>query len=136
MTLIITAMARVHSVPHHFEAMIRILRLAESGRPAQLLFNSVRWDFAYTENQPPGKLYAIHLDFCDAHGDSLAADQSLPIGIEIPARIVVRFNEMDENLHRSRIREGVRFYCHERGKRIAEGRVTRVTGLMNKRPTQ
>ena len=32
-------------------------------------------------------------------------------------------DEMRCKLHRARIREGVRFYCHEGAKRVAEGRV-------------
>ena len=128
-------MARIHKGPHDFEAMIRILRPAEGGR-LTATFNGVRWDFAYAVNQPPGKLYVVYPDFCDAHGDSRPTDQALPVGIEIPARMVLLFDEMREKLHRARIREGVRFYCHEGGRRVAEGRITKVTGLFNERPTQ
>jgi hypothetical protein len=76
----------------------------------------------------------IYPDFYDERADSLPVDQPLPIGIELPARMVVLIDEMREKLHRSRIREGVRFYCHEGAKRVAEGRVTKITGLFNERP--
>ena len=46
-------------------------------------------------------------------------------------RIVV--DEMREQLHRARIAPGVRFFCHEGSKRVAEGVVTRITVLFQKR---
>ena len=86
-------------------------------------FNGIRWDFAYAESQAVGELYMIHPDFYDARGDSLPTDQALPVGGELPARMTVVMDEMRCKLHRARIREGVRFYCHEGAKRVAEGRV-------------
>jgi translation elongation factor EF-Tu-like GTPase len=128
-------MLRIHRAPDDFEAMIRIFRPAEGGR-ATPPFNGIRWDFAYAENQPVGELDMIYPDFYDEHGESLPTNRPLPIGIEIPARVVVIFDEMREKLHRSRIRAGVRFYCHEGGKRVAQGRITKVTGLFNSRRKQ
>jgi hypothetical protein len=126
-------MARIHRIPDDFEAMIRIFSTTEGGRMSAP-FNGIRWDFAYAENQPVGELYMIYPDFYDVRGDSLPTDQPLPIGVEMPARMVVLMDEMREKLQRARIREGVRFYCHEGAKRVAEGRVTRITGLFNERP--
>ena len=47
--------------------------------------------------------------------------------------MTVVMDEMRCKLHRARIREGVRFYCHEGAKRVAEGRVVKITGLFNER---
>lgn len=126
-------MAPIHRLPDHFEAMIRIFRPAEGGytRPP---FNGIRWGFAYAENQPAGKLCVICPDFCDEQGGSLPTDRPLPIGIEKPARVVLFLDEMREKLHRSRIRAGVRFYCYEGDKRVAQGRITKVTGLLDAQP--
>jgi hypothetical protein len=126
-------MKRIHKVPDDFEAVIRIFSTLEGGRVTPP-FNGIRWDFAYADNQPANELYAIHPDFFDEHGDSLPTDKPLPVGVELPARMVVLFDEMREKLHRSRLREGIRFYCHEGPKRVAEGRVTRITGLFEGRP--
>jgi translation elongation factor EF-Tu-like GTPase len=126
-------MVRIHTILDDFEAVIRIYSTSEGGRMTPP-FNGIRWDFAYAENQPVGELYMIHPDFYDSRGDSLPTDQPLPIGVEMFARMVVIMDEMREKIHRARIREGIRFYCHEGGKRVAEGRVTRITGLFNERP--
>ena len=46
--------------------------------------------------------------------------------IEIEAQVM---DEMREHVHRARIVPGLEFYCHEGPKRVAVGRVIRVTGL-------
>ena len=128
-------MPQLFRVPDDFEAMIRIFSTAEGGGGRLTPpFNGIRWDFIYAENQAPGEAYMIYPDFLDERGDSLPTDQPLPIGVEMPARMLVLFDEMREKLHRSRIREGVRFYCVEGAKRVAEGRVTKITSLFNERP--
>jgi hypothetical protein len=89
----------------------------------------VRWDFAYAEGQPPGTLSMIWPDFFAADGRSLPTDQPLPIGVELSARMAVVMDELRAEVHRGRIAPGVRFFCHEGGQRVAEGVVTRITGL-------
>lgn len=126
-------MKRIHRVPDDFEAVIRIFNTAEGGRASPAV-NGIRWAFMYAENQPEGELYDVFPDFYDENGDSLPTDKPLPVGRELPARMVVLFDEMREKRHRARIREGVRFYCCEGPKRVAEGKVTRITGLFKERP--
>jgi hypothetical protein len=118
--------------PDDFEAVVRIYTPAESGRrlPA---FNGIRWDFAYADDPPAKELFMIHPDFIDENGDSLPTDRPLPLSVELPARMVVVVDEMRAQVHRSRLREGTGFYLHEGGKRVAEGRVTRITGLFKER---
>ena len=111
-----------------FEAIIRIFAAAEGGRNSSA-FNGVRWDFGYADDPPDSGIYAIHPDFFDEDGSSLPTDKPLPIGIELPARMIIVRNEMREKVHRSRISEGTKFYCQEGGRRVAEGKVTRITGL-------
>jgi len=120
-----------------FEALIRIYSEDEGGRHLPP-FNGIRWDFAYAD-APPGQalqLYMIWPDFYDGDGNSLSNDQRLPIGVELPARMFILVDEMRDEVHRQRLREGVRFYCHEGSKRVAEGIVTRITGLFTPRPTR
>lgn len=119
--------------PHaDFEAVVRIYSAAEGGRRTPV-FAGIRWDFAYAEGQPPDTLYMIWPDFLAAGGQSLPTDQPLPVGVELSARMTVVTDEMRAEVHRGRIAPGVRFFCHEGGRRVAEGVVARVTGLFTPR---
>ena len=111
-----------------FEAAIHSYTTAQGGRRTPA-FNGIRWDFAYAEDQSPAPLYMIWPDFFAADGRSLPTDRSLPVDVELTARMVVLLDEMRAEVHRGRIAPGVRFFCHEGSKRVAAGVVTRVTGL-------
>lgn len=113
---------------HDFEAVIRIFTRKEGGRRTPP-FNGIRWDFAYAEDGPkPPSLYMIWPDFLGPDGKSLPEDQPLPVDVERPARMKILLDEM-RAVHRERITKGARFFCHEGPQRVAEGVVTRVTGL-------
>ena len=127
-------MKRLHSVPDDFVALIRIFSTAEGGRSTPA-FNGIRWDFSYASDQTTDTLFMIYPDFYDAHEDSLAADAPLPTGVELPARMVVLADEMRETVHRDRIQVGTTFYCHEGQRRVAQGRVLRLTNLFLPRVT-
>lgn len=121
-----------------FEAEIRIFNESEGGRriPA---FNGIRWDFSYHDRLPNDDcfgLYAIHPDFFDEQGNSLAPNTPLPVGKLLSARMLIVRNEMREKVHRARLSEGTKFYCHEGGLRVAEGKVTRITGLFSTPPAR
>jgi translation elongation factor EF-Tu-like GTPase len=115
-----------------FEAVIRIYSAAEGGRRSPA-FNGIRWDFAYAEQESPETLYMVWPDFLDEAGNSLPGDVPLPVGQGLPARMTIVVDELRDRVHRSRIASGVRFFCHEGGKRVAEGVVTRITGLLETR---
>lgn len=124
---------RLHNVPDDFEARIRIFRHDEGERQSAP-FNGIRWDFAYeNDNIKETGIYMIHPDFYDENGDSLPTNQPLPVDRELNARMIVIVDEMREKIHRDRIKEGARFYCHEGARRVAEGIVTKITGLHDQR---
>jgi translation elongation factor EF-Tu-like GTPase len=119
-------------IPNDFEASIRILRFDEGGRKSPP-FNGIRWDFNYANEQPSTGLFMIKPDFIDEAGNSLAIDSPLPIDIFLNARMTVLVDEMRAQVHRSRITVGTKFHCCEGPQRVAEGRVTRITGLFENR---
>jgi len=122
-------MKRLYEDEPDFEALIRIYSHEEGGR-AQPPGNGIRWRFAYADDPVGEILYAIWPDFVDEAGNSLPSDAPLPINVELPARMTVVVRGTRADMHRGRIVEGTRFYCHEHSRRVAEGRVTRVTGLL------
>ena len=125
-------MQRLYPTADDFEATIRILTESDGGRKTPP-FNGIRWDFSYAADNSSDQLYMIWPDFYSATGDSLPTDSPLPLSVDLPARMTVLVDEMRELTHRSRISPGVEFYCHEGPKRVAVGRVTRITGLHNAR---
>jgi len=125
-------MHRLYPIADDFEATIRILTESEGGRKTSP-FNGIRWDFSYASDNSSDQLYMIWPDFYGPDGDSLPTDSPLPLGVDLPTRMTIVVDEMREQTHRSRIKPGVEFYCHEGPKRVAVGRVTRITGLPNAR---
>ncbi|MES2981214.1 MAG: hypothetical protein V4727_02785 [Verrucomicrobiota bacterium] len=120
---------RLYEVPDDFEAQIRIYTEAQGGRKTPP-FNGIRWDFAYEGDdiQKVG-IFMIWPDFYDINGDSLTKDEPLPLDQILMARMTIVVDEMRDQIHKQRVEVGTRFYCHEGGKRVAEGSVTRITGL-------
>lgn len=104
-------MNQLYLKPADFEAVIRIYSFEEGGR-ATPTFNGIRWDFGYAEPPMPNEIYMIWPDFFAENGDSLNTYDSLPIGVELPARMLILMDKMRE-FHRQNIHKGTRFYCHE-----------------------
>jgi hypothetical protein len=127
-------MKRFAGVPDDFEAVIRITPEHEGGRRVPT-FNGIRWDLGYSDDPPGSSIYMVWPDFLDEHGDSRPRDVPLPVGVELPAAMTVISAEM-RPFHRERIREGTLFYCQEGGRRVASGRVKRITNLPNERSQQ
>jgi len=125
-------MYRLYPVQDDFEATIRILTAAEGGRRSAP-FNGIRWDFSYASDDSTDQLYMIWPDFHLPAGDSFPADTPLPVGTDLAARMTVVADDMREHCHRARIKPGVEFYCHEGQRRVAVGRVIRITGLYKAR---
>jgi hypothetical protein len=116
-----------------FEAVIKILPLSKSGRETAP-FNGIRWDLCYEGDKPEDGIWMIWPDFFDNTQNSLPIDKQLPIDVELHARMVILNDEGREKIHRSKITIGKEFYCHEGYKRVAFGRITKITGLFKARP--
>ena len=128
-------MRRLYKTPDDFEASIRIFAHEEGGRNSPP-FNGIRWDFCYAEDSAIEHLWMIWPDFMDEKGDSLPTDKPLPIGVNLTARMTILVDKMRSEVHRERVAIGSTFYCHEGSKRVAFGRVTKITGLFNERPVK
>jgi hypothetical protein len=114
------------SVTDDFEAMICIVSFSEGG--LKFVSNGIRWDFRYPEDPPGSSVYMIWPDFLDECGNSRAKEDSLSTGIELLAAMTIVSPEM-RSYHRGRIYEGTLFHCYEGSRRVAFGRVTRITNL-------
>ncbi len=110
-----------------FEAVVVIFTQEQGGR-ITAPFNGIRWDFCYAEDDANSGIYMIHPDFLDTDGNSLPLDQPLPIALPLTARFRICSSKMMPK-HQTRIQVGSEFYCHEGGKRVAHGIVTRILGL-------
>nr|CAP48103.1 putative integron gene cassette protein [uncultured bacterium] len=122
-------MKRLFLVPDDFEAEIRIFRQDEGGRKTPP-FNGIRWDFSYAgDDIDEVGLHMIYPDFYDENGDSLPTDAELPIDTALNARMAVLSDELRATIHSHRAHQGVRFFCHEGRRRVAEGVIRGITGL-------
>ncbi len=110
-----------------FEAKVVIFTHEQGGRMAPP-FNGIRWDFCYAEDDAQDGIFMIHPDFVDADGQSLPMDSPMPIGTKLVARFRICNDKMVPQ-HQSRINVGTEFYCHEGGRRVASGIVTRILDL-------
>ena len=118
----------VHGLPFRddFEARLRFFTKEEGGRRSPI-FNGIRWDLTYADE--PGGLYMIPPDIVDENGDSFARETQLSVDTPLAARMFIVVDEMREQVHRSRLRVGVKFFLREGARLVAEGEVTRITGL-------
>ncbi len=126
-TEIVVLMTRIYKKfdPEDFQARIRFFPLNEGGRHPYP--NGIRSDFMYADDKV--NIYMIHPDFFDSNGDSLPIDEMLPLDVWLNARMYIIVPEMKEKTHRLKIRDEVRFYCMDGGRRIAEGIVSKIVGL-------
>lgn len=120
---------RWDKLPHDFEAVIRIYCKEEGGR-IEPPPNGILWNFAYKgDDINTVGCYMIYPNFIDDHGNSLPTDKPLPVDKKLNARMYILSEEMKNKVHSKRISVGQIFYCHEGTKPVAEGIVTKVTGL-------
>lgn len=115
-----------------FEAMIRILPEEEGGRHTRPR-NGIRWDICYAGDDPKDGIWMVWPDFLDESGESRSEEEELPVGIPLPAKMFVLVDEMRAEVHRNKATVGVRFYCHEGSKPVAEGTITKITHLFDER---
>ena len=117
-----------------FEALVTIFSEAEGGRRTPP-HNGIRWDFAYAEDDLADGIYSIWPDFYAREDSQELTKTPLPIGTPLLGRFVILNPELRITIHQLRIKPGIKFYCHEGGRRVARGVVTNVTGLHSFTPS-
>ncbi|MEX0320185.1 MAG: hypothetical protein AB3N21_19690 [Ruegeria sp.] len=115
----------LYSEPADFEAEIAILSSDQGGRNLPV-HNFIRWDFGYAEDASPKEIYMIYPKFLDKDGLPIPEGISLDGTLMARMHIVVRETT---DYHRARISVGTRFNCHEGGRVVARGIVTKLLAL-------
>ena len=108
---------------------VRYRWLPQGQRP----FQHIRCDFAYEGDGPEDSIYMIWPEFEDAAGRPLPAGRAVPE--QGTATMWILNDELRDQIHRQRIKRGVRGYFVVGTQRIAEVEVTDVLGLAPKRAT-
>lgn len=112
--------------PAGFEVRYRFLTPEEGGRRTGQLHQGYRCDWAYDDISETG-LYMIYPQFLAEDGSVFPEGRPVPVsGI---ATMWILSHEMRVQVHRQRIRPGVKGYMMEGPRRIAGAIVTRVVGL-------
>jgi hypothetical protein len=115
-----------------FEARIRILTEDEGGR-YMWTYNGIRWDFRYAFDPKKRTYWLLYPDFYDADGNSFPQGHPLPTGEWLYARMYHFGTSEGRRFHQEHVRPGTSFYCVEGSRIVAEGTVTRITGLFEER---
>lgn len=115
------------SIRYDFEARLRFLTKEEGGRQTSFVVQGYRPDFSYEDKVD--ELFMIWPVFVDEHGKPLEEDTEVFTDKPVNARMVIINEELRVSLHRSRIKEGVKFFVREAQRIVAEGVVTRVAEL-------
>ncbi|RSK44581.1 hypothetical protein [Hymenobacter perfusus] len=116
----------------NFEACVRLLRPDEDGRQLPP-YNGIRWDFSYAQDKPRVSYMWLYPDFFDPITGDSWREMPLPVDEWLHVRVAVILDEA-RPLHQSKIRAGTSFYYCEGSHIVAEGTVTRITGLFEPRP--
>jgi hypothetical protein len=128
-----SAIRRLYNhLPDEFEARIRILTFEEGGRftPA---YNGIRWDFRYAQGEYSKQCFMLYPDFYDPDTGHSFGNVPLPANEWLYARLYGINPESQNRIHQQMARPGTSFYCCEGATIVAEGTVTRITGLFEPR---
>jgi hypothetical protein len=114
--------------PADFEVRYRFFPAAEGGRHSGPPFQHYRCDWSYeSDDIDQTGIYQIFPEFLAEDGSVFPED--IPVPPSGLATMWILSHEMRIQVHRSRIREGVRGYFREGAHRVAQAVVTRVIGL-------
>ncbi|QJX48848.1 hypothetical protein HMJ29_18805 [Hymenobacter taeanensis] len=115
-----------------FEARIRILTEEEGGRNYPP-YNGIRWDFRYATGENSKVCFMLYPDFYYPETGDSWREMPVTIGEWLFARMYCIVPETRIRVHQKQVRPGTSFYCVEGNRIVAEGTVTRITGLFEER---
>lgn len=119
--------------PDDFEARIRILTPEERGRKLPM-YNGIRWNFQYAKDAHSTHYHPVYPDFyCPESGNSWRTEVPLPVNEWLLARMYCIDLASRVEIHQNLLQLGTRFYGCEGARIVAEGTVTRITGLFEER---
>lgn len=119
--------------PADFEVYYRFYSPDEGGRRSGQPFKGYRCDWSYEGDEiSETGLYMIWPEFQTEAGLPLGED--VPVPVAGTAAMWILSHDMRIKVHRNRIKEGVRGYFMEGGRRVAEATVSHVLGLHSNAP--
>jgi hypothetical protein len=110
-----------------FEVRYRFLTTEGGGRRTGTPFQHYRCDWSYEGDDPSLGIYMIYPEFMAEDGSVMP--ESVPVPASGIATMWILSHDLRVQVHRARIRQGVRGYFMEGARRVAEAVVTRVLGL-------
>ena len=113
--------------PADFQVRYRFLSAEEGGRHTGTPFQRYRCDWSYEGDDPLKGIYMIYPEFMAEDGSVFP--EGVPVPVSGLATMWILSHDLRVQIHRERIREGVRGYFMEGARRVAEAVVTRVIGL-------
>ncbi|WP_133272846.1 hypothetical protein [Hymenobacter radiodurans] len=119
-------------LPDELEARIRILTPEEGGRTVPA-YNGIRWDFRYAQGEYAKHHFMLYPDFYDPVTGASFRDEWLPVNEWLYARMYGINSKLRSSIHQKMARPGTSFYCCEGARIVAEGTITRITGLFEPR---
>lgn len=118
--------------PDDFEARVRLLRPDEGGRQLPPC-NGVRWDFCYAQDRLLISYRWLYPDFFDPETGNSLRELPLPVDEWLHVRVAILL-DASRTFHQARLWPGTSFYYCEGSWLVAEGTVTRLTGVSKPRP--
>jgi hypothetical protein len=120
--------AELRGHPADFEVRSRILTAEEGGRITGPPWQHCRCDWAYEgDDISQAEIFMIHPEFMLPDGSVFP--EGSPVAMTGLATMWILIPEMRAEIHRQRIRLGVRGFFMEGSRRVAEAEVTRIIGL-------
>ncbi|GAB3294788.1 hypothetical protein GCM10027348_15950 [Hymenobacter tenuis] len=96
-------------------------------------YNGIRWDFRYASGENATLCFMLCPDFYDPETGNSWQKLAVPVEEWLYALIYCPFPESRLRVHQKFVCSGTSFYCVEGNGIVAEGAVTRITGLFETR---
>jgi hypothetical protein len=118
----------IRNHPQDFDVQYRFYSQNEGGRKT-LPTQGYRCDFSYDGDDINNVgIFCIHPEFEDEKGN-IITDINMEVSPHGTARMWILFPEMRQQVHRDRIKVGIKGYFMEGSRKVGEAEVIRIVGL-------